>query len=195
MLPRGRILGLSLALGLGLTLGCAGRHEAEDASEAPTADQGETCEVDAECAARGEDWVCDHGQCMKWWRMRGEVPEVTPDELEAMIEAGDVQILDVRTRAEWRMSRIEGAYSVPIGRLEKHTAHLDLDKDRPVVAICLTAHRSIAAVRLLSREGYDIVQLQGGMTAWRKAKKERISGQRRPHEKPFPGSRDARSKD
>ncbi len=188
---RGPILatvGLALAFALGLTLGCAGRKES--AAESPAADRGEACRVDADCAARGEDWVCDHGQCMKWWRMKGEVPEVTPDQLEAMIAEGDVQILDVRTRAEWRMGRIEGAYSVPIGRLEKYADDLELDKDRPVVAICLTAHRSIGAVRLLSRKGYDVVQLQGGMTAWRKAKKKRISGKRRPNEKPYPGSAD-----
>lgn len=184
-LAAGLLLASGLALGLGI--GCAGGKD--DAARSPDARaeaRADACHADADCAARGEDWVCDHGECMKWWRMKGEVPEVTPDELEAMIEAGEVQLLDVRTRAEWRMGRIEGAYSVPIGRLEKHADQLDLDKERPVVAICLTAHRSIAAVRLLSRRGYDIVQLQGGMTAWRKAKKKRISGKRRTGEKPHP---------
>jgi rhodanese-related sulfurtransferase len=38
-----------------------------------------------------------------------------------------------------------------------------------VVAICLSAHRSPPAVRLLSRAGYDARQLEGGMLAWRAA--------------------------
>jgi rhodanese-related sulfurtransferase len=38
-----------------------------------------------------------------------------------------------------------------------------------VVAICLTAHRSIPAVRLLRENGFEARQLQGGMLAWRAA--------------------------
>ena len=40
---------------------------------------------------------------------------------------------------------------------------------RPVVAICLTAHRSIPAVRLLHRHGFAAAHLAGGMLAWRAA--------------------------
>jgi rhodanese-related sulfurtransferase len=38
-----------------------------------------------------------------------------------------------------------------------------------VVAICLTAHRSIPAVRLLRARGFEAAQLAGGMLAWRVA--------------------------
>ena len=38
---------------------------------------------------------------------------------------------------------------------------------RPVVAICLSAHRSIPAARLLRAHGFpDAAQLAGGMLAW-----------------------------
>jgi hypothetical protein len=47
------------------------------------------------------------------------------------------------------------------------SATLGLDPSRPVVAICLTAHRSIPAVRLLRNRGFDAAQLAGGMRAWR----------------------------
>jgi len=44
---------------------------------------------------------------------------------------------------------------------------MDSDKEKPVVAICLTAHRSIPAVRVLKEMGFkDAKQLQGGMTQW-----------------------------
>ena len=40
---------------------------------------------------------------------------------------------------------------------------------RPVVAVCLRAHRSVPAVRLLTAHGWsDARQLAGGMTAWRR---------------------------
>jgi rhodanese-related sulfurtransferase len=58
---------------------------------------------------------------------------------------------------------------VPITSLTELLPALDLDPARRVVAICLTAHRSIPAVRLLLRHGFDAAQLAGGMLAWRAA--------------------------
>ena len=104
-----------------------------------------------------------------WWLPFGRVPEVSPSELQARIE-GPVppQILDVRTHLEWRRSRIAGAHSVPIGGLRGQMSRLD--PNRPVVAICLSAHRSIPAVRLLQHRGFrDVTQLAGGMIAWWRA--------------------------
>lgn len=131
------------------------------------------CHFDADC---DDEQMCDHGVCMQWWRMKGEVPEVAPEDLYWQVQRGEVQVVDVRTAAEFRLGRIEGAMHVPIQTLPARLDDLPLDKDKPVVAICLTAHRSIAAVRLLSRHGYDVVQLQGGMTAWARSKLPVIRG-------------------
>jgi rhodanese-related sulfurtransferase len=54
--------------------------------------------------------------------------------------------------------------------LRSRIESLKLDPARPVVAICLTAHRSVPAVRLLRERGFDAVQLSGGMIAWRAAR-------------------------
>ena len=57
--------------------------------------------------------------------------------------------------------------NVPIQELRRRLPALQLDPERPVVAICLSAHRSIPAVRLLQAHGFErAVQLQGGMLAW-----------------------------
>ncbi len=84
------------------------------------------------------------------------------------------------------MVRVEWAYSVPTGSLEKHVDAVDLDKDRPTIASCPTADRSIAAVHLLSRQGQDIVQVQDGMTAWRKPEEKRVPRKHRAGENPHP---------
>ena len=71
---------------------------------------------------------------------------------------------------EWRRSRIPSAQNVPLPELKRRLERLNLQRDRPVVAICLSAHRSIPAVRLLQYHGFrDIRQLKGGMLAWWKA--------------------------
>jgi rhodanese-related sulfurtransferase len=107
---------------------------------------------------------------LPWWLPFGVVPEIPARQL-----AGDVaavpgpQLLDVRTEGEFARGHIRGAVCVPIDRLRARLAGLGLVRDRPVVAICLTAHRSIPAVRLLRRSGFDARQLAGGMVAWRAA--------------------------
>jgi len=137
------------------------------------ADAAAECFFDVDC---DRERVCDHGQCVRWWRMKGDVPEVDPTTLYWMVQRGEVQVVDVRTLAEYRLGRIDGAVHVPIQTLPDRIAELGLDPEKPVVAICLTAHRSIAAVRVLSRHGYDVVQLEGGMTAWARSKLPVIRG-------------------
>lgn len=106
-----------------------------------------------------------------WWLPFGRVPELPAGELQEELEGADAPfLLDVRTHTEWDRSRIPGAVSVPVSELKRRLSELGLDHQRPVVAICLSAHRSIPAVRLLQMEGFSSVrQLGGGMLAWWKA--------------------------
>ncbi len=103
-----------------------------------------------------------------WWLPFGKVPEIQAAPLlEALRGRVPPQILDVRTAAEWKSSRIEGSVNVPVTELKSRLDTLGLDPDRPVVAICRSAHRSIPAVRLLRERGFrDARQLAGGMKAW-----------------------------
>jgi rhodanese-related sulfurtransferase len=112
--------------------------------------------------------------CLKsifWWLPFGSVPEISPMDLHRKLANGrPPQILDVRTHKEWTHSRIEGAVNASITSLRATLDNLGLDPDRPTVTVCRSAHRSIPAVRLLSKAGFgDICQLQGGMQAWWKA--------------------------
>jgi rhodanese-related sulfurtransferase len=107
-----------------------------------------------------------------WWLPFGKVPEIAPKKLDMMRKDRSTrpQIVDVRTGAEWRSGHIAGAIHVPITELGSRIASLQLDRTRPVIAICRAAHRSIPAVRLLQRHGFrNACQLQGGMLAWRQA--------------------------
>jgi rhodanese-related sulfurtransferase len=93
-------------------------------------------------------------------------------DLAQALSAGQIQIVDVRTHLEFRRSHIEGALHLPITQLSlEGIGRLHLDPNRPVVAICLTAHRSIPAVRVLRKMGYDARQLRGGMRAWWRSKR------------------------
>lgn len=112
-----------------------------------------------------------------WWLPFGSAAEVSVDELKKMMNDGNVQLLDVRTPNEWNDGHIKGAINVPIGEFKSRIGSLELNGGKPIVAICLSAHRSIPAVRVLLKNGFkDAVQLQGGMKAWRAANGEEVKG-------------------
>jgi rhodanese-related sulfurtransferase len=106
-----------------------------------------------------------------WWLPFGRVPEVSAGELNRMIQDGGAQLIDVRTPVEFTTGHIAGARNVPVYTLKQALPSLALDPNRPIVAICATAHRSPPAVRLLRAAGYkNALQLKGGMLSWAAAR-------------------------
>jgi rhodanese-related sulfurtransferase len=105
-----------------------------------------------------------------WWVPFGRVPEIEPASLASRLDRAPCpQVIDVRTPGEFARGHVRGAVNVPVTSLRSLLESLDLDRSRPVVTICLTAHRSIPATRLLRQRGFEAVQLAGGMLAWRAA--------------------------
>ena len=106
-----------------------------------------------------------------WWLPFGRVPEISPRELADSLSRGPPpHLLDVRSGPEFAAGHIAGAIHVPVTALARRLGSLGLEPGRPVVAICLSAHRSPPAVRLLRRGGLEARQLAGGMLAWRAAR-------------------------
>lgn len=76
----------------------------------------------------------------------------------------EVQLLDVREVPEWVAGHVEGALHVPMHQLQ--AAQDQLDRDRTIVCVCRSGHRSAVVAEALRRAGYDAVNLLGGMHAW-----------------------------
>ena len=107
------------------------------------------------------------GMNVPWWLPFGKVPEVRPVELaKEMSGSSPPLLLDVRPPVEFAAGHLAGAVNVPVTSLASRLPSLGLDPGRTVVAICLSAHRSPPAVRLLRRSGIEARQLAGGMLAW-----------------------------
>ncbi|HYQ81412.1 MAG TPA: rhodanese-like domain-containing protein [Anaeromyxobacteraceae bacterium] len=105
---------------------------------------------------------------LPWWLPFGRVPEIAPADLaERLRRRPWPQLVDVRTPAEFAGGHVRGAVNVPVTEFRARLDSLGLDPARPVVAVCLTAHRSVPAVRLLRQRGFEAMQLAGGMRAWR----------------------------
>jgi sulfur dioxygenase len=92
--------------------------------------------------------------------------EIDPHGLEEI--QAPVQILDVREEDEFTgpLGHIEGAVLIPLGQLAARVA--ELDRDRPIVAVCRAGSRSAQATAILQQAGFnDIANLNGGMLRWR----------------------------
>lgn len=84
-----------------------------------------------------------------------------------LAENPDVQILDVRTPAEFREGHIEGAENIDWYDNNFLKLALDkLDKSRPVAIYCRSGMRSAAAASVLGKNGFNVTNLQGGIIAW-----------------------------
>ena len=79
--------------------------------------------------------------------------------------AGPV-LLDVREPGEYARGHARGARNLPLGQLAQRVN--DVPKDRDVLVICQSGHRSSNATRLLLQSGYTRVwNVTGGTTVWR----------------------------
>lgn len=109
---------------------------------------------------------------MTGWRTAARpvetTPQITVHELQARLERGEVDVLDVRQPDEWRTGHIAGATYITGAELTDR--HGELAGSRPVAITCGSGYRSSVAASLLARHGRtDVLNVTGGMTAWRTA--------------------------
>ena len=97
------------------------------------------------------------------------VPTITVDELNEKLKFGKHPlVLDVRQPDEFRAGHITGAKLIPLNELHKKMK--ELPKGREIVCICASGNRSTSASKMLAKEGFQVLNVQGGMLAWRRAK-------------------------
>ena len=96
------------------------------------------------------------------------INQITAGELNARVQAHEVQVLDVRREPEWEAGRIEQANWWPLDNFR--VAPPELDRDATIAVHCKGGYRSMIAASLLQRAGFrHIVNLNGGFDAWQGA--------------------------
>lgn len=91
------------------------------------------------------------------------VPEVSAEEGAQLVRDGAL-LLDVRNDDEWAAGHAPGATYVTLQQIPNALDRLP--RDRTIVAICRSGVRSANATQYLARQGFDAVNLAGGMQAW-----------------------------
>lgn len=99
---------------------------------------------------------------------------LTPGEFEKNINGADsIQLLDVRTPAEYNTGHIKNALQADwTDKKEFERRVAFIDKNKPVYVYCLSGGRSGAAAKELRASGYNnVYELNGGINAWKAADK------------------------
>ncbi|MCE2676315.1 MAG: thioredoxin domain-containing protein [Sediminibacterium sp.] len=84
------------------------------------------------------------------------------------IAAKNIQVLDVRTAAEFNGGHIKHALQANwLDQKEFTDRTQHLDKNLPVYVYCQAGARSASAQTALEAKGYKVVNLEGGMSNWK----------------------------
>ncbi len=88
-----------------------------------------------------------------------------PREAEALIKAGDIDIVDVREPGEWARGHLPGARLVPLAQLRADPDAAKLGSR--VLFVCASGGRSLTAAKLADARGVaDVINLDGGTSGW-----------------------------
>jgi rhodanese-related sulfurtransferase len=99
------------------------------------------------------------------------IPTVSIDGVPDPLPQG-LAVLDVREPVEWAHGHIEGALHVPLMDLPGRLAELPREQ---TLVVCKVGGRSAQAVGYLAQQGFDVVNLDGGMLDWAAAGRPMVS--------------------
>ncbi|MEN8213277.1 MAG: rhodanese-like domain-containing protein [Pseudomonadota bacterium] len=106
----------------------------------------------------------------------GDIPEHMPWDLEErMQQNSDILLVDVREQSEYDVMRIPGSICAPRGILEsccewdfeETIPELVQARQREVVVVCRSGHRSLLSAKSLEILGFsNVASLKGGLKGW-----------------------------
>lgn len=95
---------------------------------------------------------------------------VSPSQATQLINKQNAVIVDVREPGEFALGHLPNAKNLPLGNLAAQLDGIAKDKATPVIAVCQSGMRSNRACSAIKKAGYSqVVNLDGGMSAWQNA--------------------------
>ena len=90
--------------------------------------------------------------------------EITFNDFYQLYQNEQLSLVDVREVEEFQTLHLEGAQNLPLSQLAD--IYDQLDKDLLHYVICESGIRSARACQFLVEQGYEVINVQGGMTAF-----------------------------
>lgn len=118
-----------------------------------------------------------HGGFEAWKSANKEVDTITSisaDELAALQQAGDINIVDVRKSSEYLSEHIVSAENAPLDFVNESMQQLD--KDKTYYIHCAGGYRSMIFSSILKARGYDnLIDVKGGFKAIKDAQRFQLT--------------------
>ncbi len=102
------------------------------------------------------------------WLWGAKVPQITVQEAYALLQGEEAPlIVDVRQPIETQSGTVPGAVLIPLTEFGKRLH--ELPRERQILTICRSSHRSPIAARQLQKAGYRVLDVRGGVIGWQRA--------------------------
>lgn len=92
---------------------------------------------------------------------------IGPIDVKNLMEDGDITLLDVRREADYEISHIPSAISIPKDSLADNLDKLDKNIPTIVYSYNQQCHLSYKAALILADYGYPSIVLEGGFKTWK----------------------------
>jgi rhodanese-related sulfurtransferase len=95
------------------------------------------------------------------------LPTISARLLADLHQQQSVELIDVRSPAEFQAAHIECARNVPLTTFNPHEVMRGRDKQLPLYVICQAGSRGASACRQFLEAGYEnVANVEGGTQAW-----------------------------
>ena len=108
---------------------------------------------------------------LSMWACKGQEKDkftnLTTGQFEELIQDSGIQLVDVRTVAEYSDGHIPGSLNINV--MDENfviAAEEVLDKAQPVAVYCKSGRRSRNAAKVLVEKGYKVYNLDKGILNW-----------------------------
>lgn len=94
------------------------------------------------------------------------IKTITPQDLKDLLSNPNNQysFIDVRSPAEYQDFHLSGTINIPLDQLAQNMDNLT--KDKTIITICTKGIRSAKASEFLLNNGFDTINLEGGLENW-----------------------------
>ena len=83
-----------------------------------------------------------------------------------LVDNSEYYFLDVRTMSEHADGAIQNTDCIPLQEIGQRLSELNDYKNKKIIVYCRSGNRSGKATKILIENGFDAVNLIGGMNSW-----------------------------
>lgn len=93
------------------------------------------------------------------------IPEISAAEfLQRRAQSDALTLLDVREDWEMSVASVPGVVHIPMAQVQSRLNELDRNKE--IVVLCRSGRRSLEVAKFLQLNGFQAINLAGGILAW-----------------------------